>query len=264
MNPDEQQLQDLVRRFEAAWQNATAVEIAPFLLPADHPLRAASLQTLIRSDLEIRWRRGQTPHLEEYLKQFPELGPPRALPAALLYHECQVRQLIGDRPELDTYRERFPEQFAELQRLLREQPIATRNAPPAPIRPTRSPPADDKLLPLAGGYRLLERIGVGGFAEVWRAEAPGGFPEAVKILFHPFGHDEAQRELKALELMQQLRHPFLLQTQAAWTQPPPDSRLCIAMELADKNLRQSLQECQRDGRQGIPVDELLRYLREAA
>ena len=33
------------------------------------------------------------------------------------------------------------------------------------------------------GYKLVERIGVGGFGEVWRAIGPGGFPKAVKILF---------------------------------------------------------------------------------
>src|SRR6516164_5756783 len=73
---------------------------------------------------------------------------------------------------------------------------------------------DDGLLP--NGYKLVERIGCGGFGEVWRAEAPGGFEVAVKVLFRSVDHEEGRRELQALEVIRRLRHPFLLATQAYW------------------------------------------------
>src|SRR5262249_6207615 len=43
-----------------------------------------------------------------------------------------------------------------------------------------------------------------------------------------------------------------------------ESRLHVAMELADASLRQRYRECRNQGLQGIPQKEMLGYLREAA
>ena len=67
--------------------------------------------------------------------------------------------------------------------------------------------ACDILLP---GYVLSERIGSGGYAEVWRAEAPGGIEKAVKIVYGYSNDEFAAQELKSLERIKVVRHPFLL------------------------------------------------------
>ena len=65
------------------------------------------------------------------------------------------------------------------------------------------------------GYRLLERLGQGGFGEVWKVEAPGGLHKAIKSVHGALdgnSDDEVRvrQELKALERVKTVRHPFIL------------------------------------------------------
>ena len=111
------------------------------------------------------------------------------------------------------------------------------------------------------GYVLTERIGSGGYAEVWRAEAPGGIEKAVKIVYGHYDDEFASQELKALERIKGVRHPFLLSLERFEVL---NGRLAILTELADMSLEQRLRQCRADGRSGIPRDELLRYIADAA
>jgi serine/threonine protein kinase len=111
------------------------------------------------------------------------------------------------------------------------------------------------------GYVLTDRIGSGGYAEVWRAEAPGGIQKAVKIVYGHYEDEFASQELKALERIKGVRHPFLLSLERFET---VNGRLAILTELADMSLDQRLRQCRAEGLPGIPRDELLRYLADAA
>jgi serine/threonine protein kinase len=115
--------------------------------------------------------------------------------------------------------------------------------------------------PGGGAFRGLERIGAGTFGEVWRGEGPGGMPVAIKVIFRPIDHEEAQREIRALEVVNALRHPRLAQTHAFYSE---SDRLVMVMELADGNLRDRAKECRKAGLAAIPADELLGYFKEAA
>jgi hypothetical protein len=107
----------------------------------------------------------------------------------------------------------------------------------------------------------VKKLGTGTFGEVWRGEAPGGTEVAIKIISRPIDQREAQQELKALEHVKRLRHPYLVQTQAYWI---ADDRLHIVMDLADGSLNDRAAQCRQQGLPGIPWDELLRYMEESA
>ncbi|MBL8794759.1 MAG: serine/threonine protein kinase [Planctomycetia bacterium] len=114
------------------------------------------------------------------------------------------------------------------------------------------------------GYVLVERLGQGGFGEVWKAVAPGGIPKAIKFVHgnidDDFSHTAAQ-ELKSLNRMKSVHHPFILGVERV---DVIDGQVVIVMELADRDLMNRLQECQKQGFAGIPREELLRYMDETA
>src|SRR5262249_19868887 len=68
-------------------------------------------------------------------------------------------------------------------------------------------------------------------------------------------------EVRALELMKQLRHPHLLTVSGHWQ---TRNLLIIAVDLADGTLRDRCDVCLREGLPGIPGPELLEYMRERA
>lgn len=272
---DWERLQDILDRFEKAWTNVgseDAIDMKAYLPPVEDPLRPVALSELIKAELEIRWRRGQTVRIESYLNDFPELLVVGTLPP-LIYEEYRVRHMHGDKPPVTAYQERFPSDYEEVKRLVQEQPMPTimqTNTPsPTPAgeekssdQPSQGTQIGSASLPGdVGGFKKTKRLGSGGFGEVWQGEAPGGVPCAIKVVFRPIEHEAAQREMQSLQLIKVLRHPFLLATQQFFL---VDGKLQIVMELADGSLRDRLKDCAKAGLQGIPVAELIRYFREAA
>src|SRR5207253_7818467 len=142
------------------------LELADFLPPKDDSLRAVALVELIKVDLELRWRRKQGQTLEDYLKRFPELGDPASLSPSLIFEEYRVRHQFGDKPALPAYQARFPEQFGRLQQLVRENPPQGSAAPIAASSFAGTSKANTTIR-VGDGYKLLQRIGQGSFAEVW-------------------------------------------------------------------------------------------------
>ena len=265
---DWRRLGELADRLEQIWQENADADLSRLLPTAGDPLRSSALVELIKTELEIRWRRKCGVTLDHYLERFPELGPKEQLPPSLIFEEFRVRKRFGDQVQLATYAERFPGQFEALQRLAQEQPVATLKhtviTPPAEGRPVAASPKrmdPEVILPIGGGYKREKLIGRGGFGEVWRAVAPGGFPVAIKVITRPADHEERLREERSLEEVKKLTHHFLIRTHAYFAE---EDRLYIIMDLAEGSLGQRFKDCRKAGQQGLPKDELLRYFKESA
>lgn len=153
------------------------------------------------------------------------------------------------------------------------------------------------------GYQLVDYLGQGGFGEVWQATGPGGVQVALKFI-HDLDRKKGGKELTALQLLKNIRHPNLVPLLGFWLKSidgtllrqPGDStpsvtdeaeaargtmqpavatvratessslpaELVIAMGLCETSLFDRLEECRAEETRGVPSDELLTYMEDAA
>ncbi len=231
----------------------------PFLGGVTGPARLSLLVGLIVIDLGHRWNAGERPTVEDYVTRFPELGSAEPSLAALVIEEFRCRRRAGDRSDTTQYRDRFPALYEAIRSDL-DAIGATWTIADASVRHWE--PVAEGVVAADQQYALVRELGRGMFGEVWLArKKPSGIEKAIKILMQPADRDAAQRELKSLELIKNLRHPYLLATEDFWI---ANNRLHVVMELADGTLRARLKHHQQQGSAGIPLEELFRYIAEAA
>ena len=221
---------------------------------------------------EAEWRAGRAPRIEDWLGKVGE-SERQTLLRELLALDLELRRGGGEQPEARMYRERFPDAVQVIDRLFEEPgPVTTKQQPEGPSSlPTAplfsapvSPPAATPVSRSVGaepvpGYRLVRILGRGGFGEVWEAEAPGGIRVALKFI--GLGGEESAPEVRALQIIRNIRHPHLLDVQFAVF---VGDDLILAMPLCDRSLWDVWKEHRAQGRPGIPRPELLGYMIDLA
>lgn len=113
-----------------------------------------------------------------------------------------------------------------------------------------------RLLP---EYVLVRKRGAGAFGEVWHAKGPGGLDVALKFI--RLDESVLLLELRSLDVMKSIRHPNLVSLFGAWHKEP---WLVLAMELCDCSLLDRLTDALGKKQVGIPSEQLLRYMSDAA
>ena len=111
------------------------------------------------------------------------------------------------------------------------------------------------------GYVLTHKIGAGGYGEVWSADAPGGLKKAIKFVHGNIDESRASSELKSLQRIRQVNHPFILSLERIEV---IQGQLLIVTELAQGSLFDRFLEYREKGFSGIARDRLINYLKDAA
>jgi serine/threonine-protein kinase len=113
---------------------------------------------------------------------------------------------------------------------------------------------------VAGGYQLTEKLGVGGFAQVWQADTKDGRRLALKFI--PCDRDlSAAKEIRAIQAIRELAHPNLIAIEQVISDV---GCIVVAMELADGSLLDLLGKYQEATGNPIAPDVLCFYLAQAA
>jgi tetratricopeptide (TPR) repeat protein/tRNA A-37 threonylcarbamoyl transferase component Bud32 len=191
-------LEQIVARFEEAWQRGDRPAIDEYLRAEDVEPRQLVLE-LAHADLECRWKAGEAVRVETYFERYADLAGDRAGALRLIEAEYQLRRRREPGLGPADYVRRFPQYGHDLAQRLRGPHLPERWLPPRmncphchkslaldaaaadkPVtcpscgggfRPDVAAPLPESAAgpPRLGQFQLLEAIGQGAFGTVYRA-----------------------------------------------------------------------------------------------
>lgn len=158
-----------IDQFVAAWDGDDIPPMLDDFVPAEEIMRRVVLTELIKVDLDYRWLQFNLPKsLSEYLEDFPDLKSP-TVPVDLVYEEFHIRQRAEDSPDIEKYLKNYPDIADELKKLLdlSSESISesTRIIDPESREEMRRFEPGQK----ADDFDLLVKLGEGAFGTVFLA-----------------------------------------------------------------------------------------------
>ena len=160
--------------------------------PDDDP---ASLSKLIEidkvcDDFDAAWSAGNQPHLRDYLARCSTQQQSRGF-RDLLEIELEYRRGREELVQATTYANQFPEFQSEIDTVFarfRDQPTANERVGVAPEFDW----SDEVIGQVIGRYKLLKRLGTGGFGVVYLAEQQAPVRRQVALKIIKLGMDTEQ------------------------------------------------------------------------
>ncbi|MGI9443870.1 MAG: serine/threonine protein kinase [Rubripirellula sp.] len=156
------------------------------------------------ADFEQKWQANQPVTIESVVALEKSVSERDVLLAELIALDNDYRRRRGETPALQEYLERFP-----------ESPQAVNDAIDDGQKNTSGfePPTIDRLAELFPALEIIELVGTGGMAAVYKAKQPGlDRFVALKILPEEFSHDVkfALRFTREARTLAKLSHPNII------------------------------------------------------
>src|SRR3954466_1802048 len=200
------EFEDVIRRFEVAWQGPARPEIIAYLPTGAG--RTRLLTELVHVDLENRLRAGESARVEEDLARYPELTDDRVVVLELIAAEHEFRRRREPGLALSEFLQRFPEYRAELPGQIARATIDGRDVPLRPMDQRA------EVLPEVAGYEVLGLLGRGGMGVVYRARQLGlDRTVALKMILTGLqaGPKDLARFRAEAATLARLQHPNIVQ-----------------------------------------------------
>ncbi|MFO0916515.1 MAG: WD40 repeat domain-containing serine/threonine-protein kinase [Pirellulales bacterium] len=157
-----------------------------------------------------RWRMGERPDVESYLRLVPELGSDPGRLLDVVYNEILLREAAGERPKLKEYLSRFPDLAVDLRRQFEVHSAidwsAWGDAEETATQPT----------PRIEGYRIDGELGRGTYGAVYKAwELSLKRFVAIKLIDSAAtGDSDASEQFAEAQAIARLTHPNIVQVHA--------------------------------------------------